>query len=82
MRHITQHVTVLTLLTDDSDLDIYHELSAAMKEGNLLEDYFARIKVMIKYNDHLELHLVLWFLVQMESVWELAVELGKLDVVK
>lgn len=52
-----------------------------MKEGNLLEDYFARIKVMIK-TDHLELHLVLLcFLVQMESVWELAVELGKLDVV-
>lgn len=53
-----------------------------MREGDLLEDDFLRIKVMILKNvDHVEFHLVLVrFLVQMESVQDLAVELGKLNM--
>lgn len=61
--NISLHATVLTILSGDSVLDTYCEFSASMKEGDLLEDDFLRIKVMILKNaDHVEFHLSLvWF---------------------
>lgn len=80
--NISLCATVLTLLSGDSVLDIYREFSASMKEGDLLEDEFLRIKVMILKNvDPIEFHLALvWFLVHMESARDLAVKLGKLNM--
>lgn len=81
-RTLGLHATVLTLLSGDSVLDTYCEFSASMKEGDLLEDDFLRIKEMIlKTADHVEFHLALvWFLVHMESARDLAVKLGKLNM--